>query len=80
MGGYKEEKADLNQASNNLTLLRLRVRLSRDSKWLYYGYKKNIVIDTEGNLFKISLNQTEIRLYLSFFDWFGTKRTSVWFK
>ena len=35
---------------------------------------------TQRNLFEILLNQTEIRLYLPFFDWFGTKRTSVWFQ
>ena len=35
---------------------------------------------TQINLFKILLNQTEIRLYLTFSDWFGTKRTSVWFQ
>ena len=29
------------------------------------------------NLFEILLNQTEIRLYLPFSDWFSTKRTSV---
>ena len=28
--------------------------------------------------FKILLNQTEIRLYFPFFDWLGTKRTSVY--
>ena len=27
---------------------------------------------TQGNLFEILLNETEIRLYLLFFDWFGT--------
>ena len=32
------------------------------------------------NLFKILLNQTEIRLYLPFSEWFGTKRTAVWFQ
>ena len=61
MGGYKEEKADLNQASNNLTLLRLRVRLSRDSKWLYYGYKKKHCYRHRGksfqNLIKSNRNQ-----------------------
>ena len=35
---------------------------------------------TQRNLFKILLNQTEIRLYLPFSDWFGTKLTSVWFQ
>ena len=30
--------------------------------------------------YEILLNRTEIRLYLPFPDWFGTKRTSVWFK
>ena len=29
------------------------------------------------NIFKILLNQPEIRLYLPFFDWYGSKRTSV---
>ena len=27
---------------------------------------------------EILLNKTEIRLYLPFWDWFGSKRTSVW--
>ena len=35
---------------------------------------------TQRNLFGILLNQTKIRLYLLFFDWFGNKRTSVWFQ
>ena len=35
---------------------------------------------TSRNLFQFLLNQTEIRLYLLFLDWFGTKRTSVWFQ
>ena len=35
---------------------------------------------TQRNLFKILSNQTEIRLYLLFSDWFGTKRTFVWFQ
>ena len=30
------------------------------------------------NLFEILLNQTEIRLYLPFSEWFGTKQMSVW--
>ena len=29
---------------------------------------------------EILLNQTEIRLYLPFSDWFGTKQTYVWFQ
>ena len=33
---------------------------------------------TNRSLFEILLNKTEIRLYLPFFDWFGTKWTSVW--
>ena len=32
------------------------------------------------NIFEILLSQTEIRLYLPFSDWFGTKWTSVWFQ
>ena len=35
---------------------------------------------TQRNLFKILLNQTEIRLYLPFSNWFGTKWTFVWFQ
>ena len=35
---------------------------------------------TQRYLFEILLNQTEIRLYLPFSDWFWTKRTSVWFQ
>ena len=31
------------------------------------------------NLFEFLSNQTQIRLYLLFFNWYGTKRTSVWF-
>ena len=34
-------------------------------------------IYTQRNLFQVLLNQTEIRLYLPFSDWFGAKRTSV---
>ena len=30
------------------------------------------------NLFEILLNLNEIRLYLPFFNWFGTKQTSTW--
>ena len=33
---------------------------------------------TQINLFWILLNQPEIRLYLPFSDWFGSKWTSVW--
>ena len=35
---------------------------------------------TQRNIFRIWLNQTESRLYLPYFDWFGTKRTSFWFQ
>ena len=35
---------------------------------------------TQRNLFGILLNQTEIRLYSPFSDWFRTKRMSVWFQ
>ena len=33
---------------------------------------------TRRNLFEILINQPEIRLYLPFSGWFGSKRTSVW--
>ena len=35
---------------------------------------------TQRNIFEILLNQTEIRLYIPFSDWFEAKRTSVWFQ
>ena len=35
---------------------------------------------TQRNIFEILLNQPGIRLCLPFSDWFGTKRTSVWFQ
>ena len=35
---------------------------------------------TQRNIFEILSNQTEIRLYLPYNDWFGTKRTSVLFQ
>ena len=39
-----------------------------------------ILAYTQENLFDVLLKQTEIRLYLPCTDWFGTKRTSVWFQ
>ena len=33
---------------------------------------------TQRNLFEILLNQTEIWLHVSFSEWFGSKRKSVW--
>ena len=45
-----------------------------------FGHTYTEIQHTQRNLFEIWLNQTEIRLYLSFFDWFGTKQTSVWFQ
>ena len=39
--------------------------------------EQNIHQCTQRNLFEILLNQTEIRLYLPYSNWFGTKRTSV---
>ena len=33
---------------------------------------------THRNLFEILLNQPQIRLYLPFSDWYGSKRMSVW--
>ena len=35
--------------------------------------------NTQKNIFEILLDQPEIRLYLLFSDWLGTKLTSVWF-
>ena len=38
-----------------------------------------LVLHTEKS-FQIFSNQNEIRLYLPISDWFGTKRTSVWYQ
>ena len=35
---------------------------------------------TQRNLFEILSNQTGVRFYLPFSDWFGTEQTSVWFQ
>ena len=35
---------------------------------------------SQRNLIEILLNKSEIRLYFPFSDWFGSKRTSVWFQ
>ena len=35
---------------------------------------------TQRNLFEVLLNQTKITSYLPLTDWFGTKRTHVWFQ
>ena len=44
-----------------------------------YCCMHSLLHHTQRILFEILLNQTEIRLYLPFFDWYGTKRTlSVW--
>ena len=48
------------------------------SPWRHYSVSK--LVYTQRNLFGILLNQTKIRLYLTFLNWFGTKRTSVWFQ
>ena len=45
-----------------------------------YIYINAVYICRERNIFEIFLNQTEIRLYLPFSDWFGSKRMSVWFQ
>ena len=38
------------------------------------------VLYTQIIIFEFLFKQPRIRLYLSFSDWFGTKRTSVWFQ
>ena len=43
---------------------------------LFCGW--STVSDTHRNIFGILLSKTVIRLYLSFSDWFGSKRKSVW--
>ena len=51
----------------------------RDRKW-GYNLNRGRNLYTQGNIFEILWNQTEIRLYLPFSEWFGIKRTSVWFQ
>ena len=46
---------------------------SRSPNFSACGYTQRII-------FQILSNQPEIRLYLPFSGWFGTKRTSVWFQ
>ena len=49
---------------------------SRAFHWAHRKAVHNFVQNFVRNL----INQPEIRLYLPFFDWFGTKQTSVWCK
>ena len=51
-----------------------------DSDWFNDIQKRFLCVYTQRNLFEILINQIEIRLYLPFTDWFGTKRTTVWFQ
>ena len=37
-------------------------------------------VQTQRKLFQILFSQTEIRLYLPFSNWVGSKRTSIWFQ
>ena len=47
--------------------------------WHYHTLRKvPLNIYTQRNIFQILLNQLQIRLYLPFSAWFGSKRTSVW--
>ena len=55
-------------------------RLSMNQKTFIVSQNGSRVVYTHKNLFEILLNQPEIRLYLPFSDWFGSKRTSVWFQ
>ena len=54
-----------------MTRLITSFMLQNFSQHWYYAQK---------NLFKILLNQTEIRLYLKCTDWLSTKQTSIWFQ
>ena len=47
--------------------------------WVYTCHL-HVYLTRQRNLFEILLNQTKIRLYLPFSDWFGTKRTFFWFQ
>ena len=51
--------------------------LSYDRATNSYICYANYALYTRRNLFEILLYQIEIRLHLSFSDWFGTKLTSV---
>ena len=54
--------------------------------WCWKGFQVGVSIDphdaktwyTQKNLFEILLNQPDFRLYFSFSDRFGSKRTSAW--
>ena len=60
--------------------LRGRVCISLVGTWSRQFSTDSKISCSRRNLFEILLNQTEIRLNLPFPDWFGTKRTSVWFQ
>ena len=51
-----------------------------DSVQMLPDLRSNRCFYAQRNLFEILLNHTELRLYLPFSDWFGTKWTSVWFQ
>ena len=47
----------------------------------YHGTEKyKRLVPWHRNIFEILLNQSEIRLYLPFSDWFRSKQTSAWFQ
>ena len=59
---------------------------THDQIWQYHVFYEFFFVNvlllcyTKRIFFEILLNQSEIRLYLPFSDWFWTKRKSVWFK
>ena len=59
----------------------VRMCVFEDGAHLHFKWAlREMYTYTQRNIFGILLHQTEIKLYLSFSDWFGTERTSVWLK
>ena len=63
---------------NQTNLSQNLVKLSQIE--LQLQFLPSILKYTQRNLFEILSNKTETKLYLTFSDWFGTKRASVWFQ
>ena len=70
----------INEKAVSLILRILGCFFLRYQKWVWCVSLVNLNLYTQRNIFEILLNETEIRLYLPFSDWFGSKRRSVWFQ
>ena len=65
--------------SNNIVDRKIPVPVNRCMPLTIMYVTTITYTDTQRNIFEILSNQTEIRLWLLFSRWFGTKRTSIWF-